>query len=114
MSPESMKIPIRPVTARQAAVRSARKTIHSRAFFRCLLAGVALLWCGIQSAGAQSLQSNAKNVASRPEGIPGQGQPGGIIFSEADTVTIPEPGAIAMLLGGFGTLLGFQRFRRRH
>ena len=26
---------------------------------------------------------------------------------------IPEPGAIAMLLGGFGALLGFQRVRRR-
>jgi hypothetical protein len=114
MSPASMKIPIRPVTAWQAAGWSAGKTIHSKAFRHLLVGVAALLWCGIQSAGAQSLESNAENGAPRPGGIPSQNQPGGIVFSEADTTAIPEPGAIAMLLGGFGTLLGFQRFRRRH
>ena len=29
------------------------------------------------------------------------------------TAVIPEPGSVAMLLGGFGLLAGFKRFRRR-
>jgi hypothetical protein len=30
------------------------------------------------------------------------------------TYVVPEPGAIAMLLGGFGTLIGIRRVRRRN
>jgi hypothetical protein len=34
-------------------------------------------------------------------------------FQAADPIAVPEPSILIMMLGGFGSLLGIQRFRRR-
>jgi hypothetical protein len=62
------------------------------------------------------LQSGSKSPADATEDESVKPSNSGVleplVFLE-NPVSIPEPSTIALIIGGFGVLMGFQRFRRR-